>query len=1311
MATITVDTFLDDGTARTAGEAWALNGGTLTVRTDTRWHDGKPAGMTGSIGAIVGSASLGGGVLIDGRNVREITFNSGSGTVPAIGTTITQGGISGYLLGVWPDLASAPITPGSAMPTTGFIKFREVTGGLFAAGALTGISANSDGADVPSWIEFVQRQATANTINRLNFFRTRGTWYTLPQTTSGSRNQIIQIPTNGGGAGTHVPAIWIETGVGTNVYESFPCIPTDFFLAANLSLDARSKFCRTDGNGQVRIGSSGVQDIGFLPPAGCRIRIPNVIGRQTSSVNDALNLAPAATLATRPDFTTTSSGVIDLEYFLNDFYFLFASPNQIIIKNSATFDILSTSNGALGCDIDNLVVSPFNATSSISMTFLNNPNGGTIQNSKFFRGNAASNGHSGSITLCSNYEFENCQWGVITYARSTGRSINMSQVQDTVFRDCYQFNGYIAMTTCARISFFDFDHVDRFLGNTNSTTGHYMLSALASSDSILIDGFTFGLKGTISDFCNPYLAILLSNASSNIKIKNGGTITNKLRVQNALNAPQYIIQDSGVTNGLRAQRIYLDFTRTGDFLGINTAKNIIVENCQGTVGTGVLNPSTTQLKGSRRSGVPTAGSAATVGTHFMDFFTSDLLGFLTFIFNEPTAQTAPFVVSNLTTANGGFNAAGAFVLPAVGDYVQVETPYLVKGHTAFRNLAVTTTSVNPGNFALTYDLDTGSGFSGTFNTLNAATLLTETISPTGFRMRVRATCTTANGLNAITYLNVATDSTFNAQRDNLYPLDIITINLNGLTPNSRVELYDVTNSQSLFNSVVAGTTLSFETEFTGVFNLRTRVMFATDTTAKIFYEDFDSITSLGITKTINQVDDDVYISNAIDGFSVSDISIVDGTFLVEIDSPTLSWSTIYAYAVAWLYTQVGIEEEGQFVEALDQANYLFTDFRIKNVSSPSAPLSITGGWGRDSVTGLTVTMIDNSGGAIFSNPDIVVPFSSGSGLSPAQDATLSKIDTLTENVSGLRFTAKALEESPAGGGGGSGDWTTTEKNQIRNRLGIDGTSAAPSAVPTLARPSDIPTAAANASAVRTELTTELGRVDVTISSRLATAGYTAPPSAASIRSEIDSNSTKLDVAVGTRLASAGYVAPANSDIAAIKARTDNLPSDPADQSLIIDATNALSSQISSLPTAPSASTVASAVRTELSTEMNRIDVNVSSRNAVTPLDSTATQAAAAAALSSYDPPTKAELDSAIASIPAAPSSSANASAVRSELATELARIDTSISSRNSVAPDNANIALIKAKVDTLENADLSGLATSAELEEVKKNTDLIPATV
>jgi hypothetical protein len=56
------------------------------------------------------------------------------------------------------------------------------------------------------------------------------------------------------------------------------------------------------------------------------------------------------------------------------------------------------------------------------------------------------------------------------------------------------------------------------------------------------------------------------------------------------------------------------------------------------------------------------------------------------------------------------------------------------------------------------------------------------------------------------------------------------------------------------------------------------------------------------------------------------------------------------------------------------------------------------------------------------------------------------------------------------------------------------------------------------------------------------------PSVVQIRTELDSNSTKLanlDASVSSRLASASYTAPANSDISAIKSKTDNLPASPA----------------------------------------------------------------------------------------------------------------------------------------------------------------------
>lgn len=76
--------------------------------------------------------------------------------------------------------------------------------------------------------------------------------------------------------------------------------------------------------------------------------------------------------------------------------------------------------------------------------------------------------------------------------------------------------------------------------------------------------------------------------------------------------------------------------------------------------------------------------------------------------------------------------------------------------------------------------------------------------------------------------------------------------------------------------------------------------------------------------------------------------------------------------------------------------------------------------------------------------------------------------------------------------------------------------------------------------------TNLDNLDTTVSSRLATSGYTAPstpPTVAAIRTEMDSNSTKLanlDATVSSRLASGSYTAPDNTSITAIKAITDTL---------------------------------------------------------------------------------------------------------------------------------------------------------------------------
>jgi hypothetical protein len=105
---------------------------------------------------------------------------------------------------------------------------------------------------------------------------------------------------------------------------------------------------------------------------------------------------------------------------------------------------------------------------------------------------------------------------------------------------------------------------------------------------------------------------------------------------------------------------------------------------------------------------------------------------------------------------------------------------------------------------------------------------------------------------------------------------------------------------------------------------------------------------------------------------------------------------------------------------------------------------------------------------------------------------------------------------------------------VSSRLAPSDTLAT---VTTLTNAPTVPTAAAIADEVRVELATELARLDAPVS------GATAPSAATvatAVRSELSVELARVDQAVSTRLAGSAYTAPANSDVAAIKAKTDAL---------------------------------------------------------------------------------------------------------------------------------------------------------------------------
>lgn len=1031
MATIAVDTYLDGGVARTAGEAWTVNSGAkFTIRTDTRWHLNAPASMTGSLGSISCNE---GEVFIDATQVRWLAYTGGSGTVPAIGTSITQGGVSGYLLGVWASSTSAPTAPAAAMPATGFIKFREVSGGLFAAGVLSGITATAAGADVAGWIEVVHDDNVTLTYPRLGKFKTRGNWFYLDNTT-GVRGQVIQVPTNGGGAATYVPAVWIESSPGSNNYDKVPALfsatngwAKQHIGAAQGESDRRQSVVKSIGSGQIQIGESetltgtyvsvaaqastyasltragtyvltsnictvycsaghylvdgqqtgldfttgtapdgiytatvldpyyftvpitaantsgnvssregiavtftahgcnvgesvyldvtsgtgvdgtreiyavtttaiywakyphtaaltagaatayhtltittsaahnlaignriycdftsgaGVDgaytiktvpstttltinmphtaaitssnvsllfDIGYVWASGCKVRIPNIIGMSCATGTRAANIAPHATITTRPEFAVTNAGVIDCEYLsAGNWYLNLLQPYSVSLKYTSTADSLSLQECATAVYLEEVIVGGLTAQDLNSLNFQSCFAGGTIKASSFLRTNVpGTTDHACAMYYNIGTTIDDCDFGILQYVRSTGYPISLYTCTNMTFNNCRLYNGpFIVTTRCNNITITNTDFIDRITGYTNATSPNNAFN-IASSSNVTIDGVTFGLNGTVPNV-QPYTGVVTYAASSNIKVRNVGTPSVPLKGGDwapNLYALGTVISEGAANANVKLQRIYFDRVRSGLLTGVNTNKGVLVESVflknQYQIGThAIYVPTHADLNETIKGisgNLTTTGQASIYGTHFSQQFIGVNRNEFVLCCNEPTTETAPYFTMVSGTAK--YNSAGGILMGVIGNQAIWETPDWVKGYTSFQNITPVMSGGTIGNYLLEYALDTGSGY-GSWKTMSAANLITETIAATGFKMKWRITTTTTNA-TAITYLRIYMTSSWATMTGNTYPLDTATLNISSMVAGSMVRVKKVSDGTVLYTGPASSITLDY----------------------------------------------------------------------------------------------------------------------------------------------------------------------------------------------------------------------------------------------------------------------------------------------------------------------------------------------------------------------------------------------------------------------------------------------------------------------------------------------------------------------
>lgn len=248
-----------------------------------------------------------------------------------------------------------------------------------------------------------------------------------------------------------------------------------------------------------------------------------------------------------------------------------------------------------------------------------------------------------------------------------------------------------------------------------------------------------------------------------------------------------------------------------------------------------------------------------------------------------------------------------------------------------------------------------------------------------------------------------------------------------------------------------------------------------------------------------------------------------GVFTMAVgDTVDVVAATSFADVIYWLNnTPTALVEEAALVDAFheeplsEHTTAGTTGERLGRI--PNAAAGGNGGLPTVDASNRVAGVSGNVAGSVGSISGITFPNNFGSmtiAAGGSVDALVQgMLDTVfTETTAGRIANNQSVfwDNSDAnttntvddvGGVGGSSDWSTAERNQIRNRIGIDGTSATPSATPTLA------TAAAQVTA-QNDLNVLTGSDGATLAT--AQPNYTPATAAALATAQAD-----LDVVAGT----------------------------------------------------------------------------------------------------------------------------------------------------------------------------------------------------
>jgi hypothetical protein len=510
------------------------------------------------------------------------------------------------------------------------------------------------------------------------------------------------------------------TGTATDGVYTIKSVPTTTTAVINRPLSAT-----TSGN------FTSTHDLGYVPPAGCKTRIPNIFGRAALSASRAVNDVPNASALLRPVFQTSSAGFIDIEYLYgNNWYLNFSQPYGVSIKNSWSMDTINLANCATSFTLSNLGVGMYGAIDNRVLQCSSNFAGGLIENCDFMRGNVpGATDHAVEITYCKGVEVRDSKFAIVQFVRNSGNPLQIANSSNLTLNNIKCINNNLYLATVSNSTITNYDYTDRMCGWTNTTSATNTINIDIRSSNVIVDGITIGFGGTILNN-QPATALVRATGGLGITFRNIGTPENPIKngtwLPNQV-ATTAVFQTGGNGENYRLQRVYVDGMRGDTITGVNTDKGFETDNVhkmnQYALGNHQVSAAIVQSLNCATRGVgninSTTGSASVYGSHWSNNFGVGR-GRLVLHMNEPTPETA----SSFTQVSGTvkFNSSGGALLGTV-DTVGIWETFLFKGITGFNDYEEMLMSGGTiSNYLVEYTLDTGSGYGDWHNLARTKTV-------------------------------------------------------------------------------------------------------------------------------------------------------------------------------------------------------------------------------------------------------------------------------------------------------------------------------------------------------------------------------------------------------------------------------------------------------------------------------------------------------------------------------------------------------------------------------------------------------------